>query len=86
MMWLILIWFISIVFNTVMIVRSMMVDRSRVTGLYMLYYILFGTIFAPLLALIISIGLAISLHSKLKKMKMLNKTIYKFGSGEEKNE
>jgi hypothetical protein len=64
----------------------MIVDRSRVTGLYLLYYTLFGTIFAPILAIVISIGLIISLHHNLKKMKMLNKTIYKFGGGEEKNE
>jgi uncharacterized membrane protein len=79
-MWLVLIWVISIVLNTVMIVRGMMLDRSRVTGLYLFYYAVFGTIFAPILALLISMGLVISLHHKLKKMEALNRTLYRFGS------
>lgn len=79
MMWLILIWVISIVLNTAMIVRSMRFDRSRVTGLYLFYYVVFGTIFAPFLAFLILVGLAITLHQKLKEMEILNKTIYRFG-------
>lgn len=87
MTYLILIWVISIVLNTVMIVRAMMSDRSRVTGLYLFYYTGFGTIFAPFLAFLILIGLAITLHQKLKKIEILNRTIYRFGvKKEDENE
>ena len=79
MTYLILIWVISIVLNTVVVVRSMKLDRNRVTRLYLFYYVVFGTIFAPFLASVISIGLVIILHQKLKKMEILNKTIYRFG-------
>ena len=62
MIWLIVIWAASIILNTVIIVRSMMTDKSRVTPLYLFYYIVFGAIGAPMLALLISIGIAISIH------------------------
>ena len=83
MIWLMVIWAASIILNTVTIVRSMMTDKSRVTPLYLFYYITFGTIGAPMLALMISIGIAISIHQKLKKVGVLNKTIYRFGGNKD---
>ena len=79
MMWLITVWVISITFNTIMIVRSMKKDRKRVTSLYLFYYFTIGSIIAPLLAAVISIGVAIEIHHKLRKVNILNKTVYRFG-------
>ena len=78
------IWSISIIFNTVMIVRSMKKDRKRVTGLYLFYYFTLGLIVAPLLAVVIFIGAAIEAHHKLRKVDILNKTVYKFESKKDK--
>jgi len=75
MIWL---WIISIIINTVVIARSMKKDKARVTPLYLFYYVVFGTIFAPLLAAVILIGVGITVHHWLYTNDIINKTIYRF--------